>query len=73
VASGAPTSAAPASGRPPRRFGAFFLLLDEPETYRLPPDPVVPTRRAPEVWAATLGAASALVGGVATSFLRGRR
>ena len=24
-------------------FGAFFLLLDEPEVYGLPPDPVVPT------------------------------
>ena len=24
--------------------GAFFLLLDEPEAYGLPPDPVVPTR-----------------------------
>jgi formate dehydrogenase iron-sulfur subunit len=53
-------------------FGAFFLLLDEPETYRLPADPVVPTRRSPEVWAAALGAAAALIGGVAASFL-GRR
>ena len=26
-------------------FGAFFLLLDEPEVYGLPPDPVVTTRR----------------------------
>ena len=25
-------------------FGAFFLLLDEPEVYGLPPDPVDPTR-----------------------------
>src|SRR5947208_13409278 len=25
-------------------FGAFFLLLDEPEVYGLPPDPVVTTR-----------------------------
>ena len=25
--------------------GAFFLLLDEPEVYGLPPDPEVPTRR----------------------------
>ena len=54
-------------------FGAFFLLLDEPETYRLPPDPVVPTRRTPEVWVAALGAAVALAGGVAASFLRGIR
>ncbi|MGD9735286.1 MAG: 4Fe-4S dicluster domain-containing protein [Solirubrobacterales bacterium] len=53
-------------------FGAFFLLLDEPEAYRLPPDPVVPTRRSPHVWAAAGAAAAALVGGVAASFL-GRR
>ena len=28
-------------------FGAFFLLLDEPEVYGLPPDPVVTTRDLP--------------------------
>ena len=28
-------------------FGAFFLLLDEPEVYGLPPDPVVPTKHLP--------------------------
>ena len=27
--------------------GAFFLLLDEPEVYGFPPDPVVPTRDLP--------------------------
>ena len=30
--------------------GAFFLLLDEPEVYGLPPDPVVPTREQPRMW-----------------------
>ncbi|HEV2370841.1 MAG TPA: 4Fe-4S dicluster domain-containing protein [Streptosporangiaceae bacterium] len=30
--------------------GAFFLLLDEPETYGLPPDPVVTTRDLPSMW-----------------------
>jgi formate dehydrogenase iron-sulfur subunit len=30
--------------------GAFFLLLDEPEVYGLPPDPVVPTRELPRMW-----------------------
>jgi formate dehydrogenase iron-sulfur subunit len=45
--------------------GAFFLLLDEPEVYGLPPDPVVTTRDLPSMWrhvgaaAATLGAAAA--------------
>jgi formate dehydrogenase iron-sulfur subunit len=45
--------------------GAFFLLLDEPEVYGLPPDPVVTTRDLPSMWrhagaaAATLGALAA--------------
>jgi formate dehydrogenase iron-sulfur subunit len=30
--------------------GAFFLLLDEPEVYGLPPDPVVTTRDLPSIW-----------------------
>ncbi|GAA0806417.1 4Fe-4S dicluster domain-containing protein [Spirilliplanes yamanashiensis] len=30
--------------------GAFFLLLDEPEVYGLPPDPVVPTKNLPAMW-----------------------
>ena len=30
--------------------GAFFLLLDEPEVYGLPPDPVVATRSLPRMW-----------------------
>src|SRR4029078_12905204 len=33
-------------------FGAFFLLLDDPEVYGLPPDPVVTTRDLPEMWRA---------------------
>ena len=39
--------------------GAFFLLLDEPEVYGLPPDPVVTTRDLPAMWksAALAGAA----------------
>ena len=53
-------------------FGAFFLLLDEPETYRLPPDPVVPTRQAGAAWAAAGAAGAALLAGVAASFLGGR-
>jgi formate dehydrogenase iron-sulfur subunit len=30
--------------------GAFFLLLDEPEVYGLPPDPVATTRDLPRIW-----------------------
>ncbi len=53
-------------------FGAFFLLLDEPEVYGLPPDPVVTTRDVPAMWRSAGTAALALVGAVATAFL-GRR
>ncbi|HVV17984.1 MAG TPA: 4Fe-4S dicluster domain-containing protein [Pseudonocardiaceae bacterium] len=53
--------------------GAFFLLLDEPEAYGLPPDPVVPTRDLASTWRTTAVAASAfLLAGVA-AFLRGGR
>ncbi|WP_432867575.1 4Fe-4S dicluster domain-containing protein [Microbispora rosea] len=48
--------------------GAFFLLLDEPETYGLPPDPVVTTRDLPAMWRWAGGAALALVAGVAVCF-----
>lgn len=45
--------------------GAFFLLLDEPEIYGLPPDPVVTTRDLPRMWAYAAGAAAAVVAAVA--------
>jgi formate dehydrogenase iron-sulfur subunit len=54
-------------------FGAFFLLLDEPETYRLPPDPVVTTRRLKENWKAAGAAALVLAGAVIGSFVGGSR
>ena len=54
-------------------FGAFFLLLDEPEVYGLPPDPVVPTRNLGEMWAAAGLAAGALAIGVVGAFLGGSR
>ncbi|GAC1419841.1 MAG: 4Fe-4S dicluster domain-containing protein [Vulcanimicrobiaceae bacterium] len=43
-------------------FGAFFLLLDEPEVYGLPPDPIVTTRDLPQMW--RLAAVAALGLGV---------
>jgi formate dehydrogenase iron-sulfur subunit len=52
-------------------FGAFFLLLDEPEVYGLPPDPVVPTAHLPRLWKATALAAAAMVVGVAAAFVGG--
>jgi formate dehydrogenase iron-sulfur subunit len=49
-------------------FGAFFLLMDEPEVYGLPPDPVAPTRHLKRNWLAAAAAAAALAAGVAASF-----
>jgi formate dehydrogenase iron-sulfur subunit len=51
--------------------GAFFLLLDDPEVYGLPPDPVTPTRQLPQIWravgVAALGAAGAVAMALAGS------
>ena len=44
--------------------GAFFLLLDEPEVYGLPPDPVVTTRDLPRMWKHVALAALGLAGAV---------
>jgi formate dehydrogenase iron-sulfur subunit len=52
--------------------GAFFLLLDEPEVYGLPPDPVVTTRDLPRMWRHVATAAAALLaGGLAATAGRG--
>jgi formate dehydrogenase iron-sulfur subunit len=53
--------------------GAFFLLVDEPEVYGLPPDPVVPTRDLASSWRAAAVAAVALAAGVASAFVGSRR
>ena len=54
-------------------FGAFFLLLDDPEVYGLPPDPVVTTRDLPEMWSNMLAAAGAMLASVAALTLFGSR
>ena len=52
--------------------GAFFLLLDDPEVYGLPPDPVDTTRQVGEAWkAAALAAATIAL--TAAGALVGRR
>jgi formate dehydrogenase iron-sulfur subunit len=54
-------------------FGAFFLLLDEPEVYALPPDPVDTTRDLPGTWAAAAKAAAAVGAGIAAALIGTRR
>jgi formate dehydrogenase iron-sulfur subunit len=50
--------------------GAFFLLLDEPEVYGLPPDPVVTTRDLPRMWRHVALAAAGLFAGIVASSRR---
>lgn len=52
--------------------GAFFLLLDEPEVYGLPPDPVVTTRDLPKMWRRAGFAALAMAAAAVTAFVGGR-
>jgi formate dehydrogenase iron-sulfur subunit len=53
--------------------GAIFLLLDAPEVYGLPPDPVVTTRDLPAMWRHAGLAAATLLAGAVASFLGRRR
>jgi formate dehydrogenase iron-sulfur subunit len=52
---------------------AFFLLLDEPEVYGLPPDPVDTTRDLGQTWAAVGAAAAGLAAALVGSVLLGGR
>jgi formate dehydrogenase iron-sulfur subunit len=49
-------------------LNAFFLLVDRPEVYNLPPDPVAPTKKVGQSWASAaigaLGVAAIAVGSV---------
>ena len=54
-------------------FGAFFLLLDEPEVYGLPPDPVDTTRDLRGTYGWALAAAAGLGAALAGAVLGGRR
>jgi len=53
--------------------GAFFLLLDDPEVYGFPPDPIVPTAKLGEMWVNMATAAAVLAVGIVGSFLFGSR
>jgi len=52
--------------------GAFFLLLDEPEVYGLPPDPVVTTRDLPRMWRHAATAAAGLLAAAVAACVAGR-
>jgi formate dehydrogenase iron-sulfur subunit len=51
---------------------AFFLLLDEPEVYGLPPDPQVTTRDLPRMWRHVATAAAGLLAAGVAAGIGGR-
>ena len=53
--------------------GSVFLLLDDPEVYGLPPDPIAATKHLGDMWRAALAAAGTLAVGIAAAVLGGRR
>ena len=53
--------------------GSIFLLLDEPEVYGLPPDPIATTKHLADMWRAAGTAALAMVAGVAAAMVGTRR
>ena len=53
--------------------GAFFLLLDEPEVYGLPPDPVATTADLPRMWKHAGLAAVGFLAAAVTAFAGRRR
>ncbi len=53
--------------------GAFFLLLDAPEVYGLPPDPVATTRDLASMWRRAALAAGGLLAGIVVLGMGGSR
>jgi formate dehydrogenase iron-sulfur subunit len=54
-------------------LNAFFLLVDEPEVYNLPPDPATPTKTIGEAWRSLGLAAAGLAGAAFVAALSGLR
>lgn len=56
-------------------LNAFFLLVDKPEVYNLPPEPKAPTKGAGAAWGSMAAAALAIAGAAVSAvlFQGGRR
>jgi formate dehydrogenase iron-sulfur subunit len=54
-------------------LNAFFLLVDEPQVYNLPPEPVTPTKHVGQSWKALGKALAGLVVVAAGAAMSGRR
>ncbi|MBV9265706.1 MAG: 4Fe-4S dicluster domain-containing protein [Acidobacteriaceae bacterium] len=54
-------------------LNAFFLLVDKPEVYNLPPDPVVPTKKVKHAWLSMAAAAAGMAAlALGTAFFGGK-
>ncbi|CAN5590982.1 4Fe-4S dicluster domain-containing protein [soil metagenome] len=53
-------------------LNAFFLLVDEPEVYNLPPDPVAPAKEAAGAWRSAAAAAAGLLATAVVAALTSR-
>jgi formate dehydrogenase iron-sulfur subunit len=54
-------------------LNAFFLLTERPEVYNLPPDPVVPTKKVRESWAALAIASLGILAAAAAAVISAGR
>ena len=54
-------------------LNAFFLLVDRPEVYNLPPDPVAPAKTARGSWAAAAASGLAMAAAAVVAALSARR
>ena len=54
-------------------LNAFFLLVDEPEVYNLPPDPVSPTKKVGQSWRALALAAAGMAVATVAAVVGGTR
>ena len=52
---------------------AFFLLVDKPEVYNLPPDPVAPAKKAGAAWLSLAAAALGMLTAAAAAAVTSRR
>jgi len=54
-------------------LNAFFLLVDKPEVYNLPPDPVVPTKRVEQSWVSMGWGVLAMAAAAVSAVMLGRQ
>jgi formate dehydrogenase iron-sulfur subunit len=52
-------------------LNAFFLLVDRPEVYNLPPDPAAPAKKVAQSWVSLAFASLGLLAGAAGAVLAG--